>query len=167
MIVMNVGAPDNPIVVYTDGRLRTVTTDLTSPVVTDGAWHHLVWQAGHVFLDGVDIGAPAISPDDTASKTVSIGGHAAAGFSAWAFTGRIAHVAAYVAPLATSQAQAHFQVGFTNFWTRMVVRVRGLETTVDRLRGRIGHLRHKVHHQRKMIRHLRAEIRRLKAAAQG
>jgi len=97
----------------TDGKIHTSAADLSSPVVTDGATHHLSWQSGHVLLDGVDIGSPTSTPSATSVLTVGYGVGAAGGPSA-VFSGVIAHVAAF-STLSTTRGAAHATAGSTGF----------------------------------------------------
>jgi hypothetical protein len=95
--------------VFSDGKLHSSGgADLTSPVVTGGATHHLVWELGHVYLDGVDIGSPTDIP---IGAQVSVGGCNAA----VPFTGTIAHVAVRNSTLSAARAAAHSQAGLTGF----------------------------------------------------
>lgn len=106
------------IVVDTGGRIRTDAADLSSPVVTDGATHHLMWRPGaNVYLDGVDIGTPFASPAGNGAFSIGGGGRFGAGYATTPFVGTISHVGIYPSTAIPTNARtiAHASAGSTGF----------------------------------------------------
>lgn len=105
--------------VLPDGKLYTASGDLSGPVVTDGAIHHLVWSSARAYLDGVDIGAPLHAPrlstgsDRTLGLSVGGGGAFDVTTPTTPFVGTIAHVS--ISSLSGLVVAAHADAGLTGF----------------------------------------------------